>query len=127
MVTEAAPKSLVQKAVFDKGKACGDFPDAMGFKRFFSIRQPLDFVLLIVRWLPQWVCAWLLGTAAGGIRLSGLLRSLRCFFMQIAPMRSFLGANLQPFLWRVSPRLVLETTFFYFFCCPPGAKAQRRG
>jgi len=35
MVAEAAPKSLAQKAMFDKGKASGYFPDAVGFKWFF--------------------------------------------------------------------------------------------
>ena len=48
MVTEAAPKSLTQKAMFDKGKACGDFSDTMGLKWLFFDVPTLCFCVAVV-------------------------------------------------------------------------------
>ena len=79
MVAEAAPKSLTQKAMFDKGKACGDFSDTMGLKWLFFDVPTLCFVSRwsIVRWWPQWRCARLLGSSAGAI---GRFKVVTLFF-----------------------------------------------
>jgi hypothetical protein len=114
MVTEAAPKPLAQKAMFDKGKASGYFPDTMGYKwLFFDGPTP-------------WFCAALvdcslvaavrmrtpIGVSSWGDWAKRSFKIVMLFFHANCSFAMVLGANLQPFYRRVSTRWVLETTFF---------------
>jgi hypothetical protein len=112
MVTEAAPEALAQKAMFDKGKACGDFSDAMGLKwLFFDALTPCfcvaDCLLVAAVGMrtPIGVSSW-------GNWAKRPFTIITLSFHGNCSLAMVLGVNLQPFQWRVSARLVLETTFF---------------
>jgi hypothetical protein len=114
MVTEAAPKPLSQKAMFDKGKACGDFSNAMGLKRlFFDAPTPCFCVVVVDCWLVAAVgMRTPIGVSSWGNWAKRSFKIVTLFFHANCSLAMFLRANLQPFLWRVSACLVLETTFF---------------
>jgi hypothetical protein len=100
--------------MFDKGKASGYFPDAMGFKWFFFDALSFCFCVAVVD-------CWLVATVRmrTPIRVSSwgdwakrTFKIVMLFFHANCSLAMVLGANLQPFYWRVSTRWVLETTFF---------------
>jgi hypothetical protein len=114
MVTEAAPEALAQKAMFDKGKACGDFSDAMGLKwLFFDALTPCLCVAVVDCWLVATVrMRTHIRVSSWGDWAKRPFKIITLFFHGNCSLVMVLGANLQPFQWRVSARLVLEATFF---------------
>ena len=112
MVTEAAPEALVQKAMFDKGKACGDFSDAMGLKRLFFDALTPCFCVADCLLVAAVGMRTPIGVSSWGNWANRPFTIITLFFHGNCSLAMVLGANLQPFQWRVSARLVLETTFF---------------
>ena len=103
--------------MLDKGKACGDFSDALGLKwLFFDVLTPCFCVAVVdCSLVPQLGCARLLGSASGAIGLRGLLRSSRCFFMVIAPLRWFWEPIYSLFNGGSVPVWCWKRLFFNFF------------
>jgi myosin-crossreactive antigen len=112
MVTEATPKTLSQKAMFDKGKAAADFANAIRQKGFFFNALMPCFA----------IADGSLPGAFGmrsGIGVSSCSESVKQHFEifwrvfhKNCSLAMDLGANLHLFQGRVSARWVLETTFF---------------